>query len=122
MAIPPPMSASVIICQSIIDENGIFSAIRILNSLTLGPMVTQVRFAVLSTVNGYPGDPYEHVFSLRMVTLEGRVVASVPNQKVVLSNQQDPYGPRTFLVATNFFITDVQALGGRRGVQGMRIR
>jgi hypothetical protein len=110
MAIVQPMSASIIICQSVINENGIFSAIRVLNSLTLGPTVTQFTFAVLTVVNGYPGDPYEHIFSLRMVTLEDRVIASVPDQRVTLANKQDPYGPRTFLAATNFLL-NLQALG-----------
>lgn len=98
----PRFEANVIVCEGIVPgRSGLLSAIHIINLLTLEPWVTVASFKVLTTINGYPGDPYQHVFQLNMITVDGSSVASTQPQNIVLTSPH-PGSPGSFLVTSNF--------------------
>ena len=105
------ISANLIVCEAVVPgKNGLLSAINILNVLNIQPTVRTANFKVVTVVNGYPGDPYEHSFNLQLFGANDALVASSPPHTVVLANHLDFLGPRTFLMTTEFSL-DLERLG-----------
>jgi hypothetical protein len=107
----PQISANLIVCEAVVPgKNGLLSAINILNVLHVQPWVRSANFKVVTVVNGYPGDPYEHIFNIQLFGANDALAASSMPHKVVLANHLNPFGPRTFLITTDFTL-DVKGLG-----------
>ena len=66
---PDPVSSSVLICETVLAEgNGLLSAIRIMDTLTLPLGAVFARFFVLTRVHSQPGDFQAHVLQVRMAS------------------------------------------------------
>ncbi len=108
----PSVTANVLVCEAVVPEkNNLLSAIRILNILTVRPGIDIAHFKTLSIINGFPGDALQHILSVQMVSdSDGVVVAASADSSIVLVNQIDPFGPRTYFMTTNFDV-ELQHLG-----------
>jgi hypothetical protein len=65
-----PLSVSLIICESVLNEKtGSVSAIRIMDVLTVSPQSTLARFFVLTYLHSRPLDLQQHVAKVQLMGL-----------------------------------------------------
>jgi hypothetical protein len=101
-----PLSVSLIICESVLNEStGAASAIRIMDVLTIGKLSRAIRFFVITYLHSYPGDFEEHVAKVRLLAQrngEWVSAADAPPHAFKYSYRMDPGGPGAFMLSTEF--------------------
>jgi hypothetical protein len=112
---PDPISASVIVCESVLTEkSGLLSAIRIMDSLRVPPGATIARFFALTRIHAKPLDFLPHVLQVRMVFPAGDdwvPVSTAPDHRFSYGYNIEKTAPGGFNLTTEFNI-DLKPLGG----------
>jgi len=97
-----PISASLIVCESVLTErNGTFSGIRIMDFLACGSAAA-VKFSVLTYLHCTPGDLSPHTITVDMTDASGAVVASTPATPFLYGYRRDPNGYGGFSLVSDF--------------------
>jgi hypothetical protein len=103
-----PVSASLIICESVLTEKtGVVSAIRIMDVLTVPALGVQARFFVLTYLHSRPADYLQHVLRIQMVGQDGsdwKIVADAPDHRFVYGYALAALAPGGFVLTTEFNI------------------
>jgi hypothetical protein len=111
----PPFE-SVLVCESVLNENGLRSAIRIMDVLTIAPNSQHAHFFVLTYLhcnNG--GDLSPHIVKVQMIAWNvsypgGVIVAEAPDQRFTYGYLYSSSAPGGFALTTEFTL-DLAPLG-----------
>jgi hypothetical protein len=108
-----PLSASLVICESVLTEKTeVISAIRIMTSLRIAPDSNFVRFYALTVLTSYPQDTQSHVLRVLMIEKRGdewEAIATAQDHSFFFGYNVDPSGPGAYFLTTEFVI-DVSRL------------
>jgi hypothetical protein len=99
------VTANLIICESVLNEGTVKSAIRVVDIMTAVPPRNFIHFFALTFLHsGTLPDLQQHTLRVQMVAADGKEVASAPDAffKWVLSS--DPGVPAAFVLSTEFTI------------------
>jgi hypothetical protein len=109
-----PLSVSLIICETVLNEKTeSVSAIRIMDALTFKPLARAARFFVLTYLHSRPFDIERHVAIVQLAGLrDGKWTsfAEAPPHTFVYSYRLDPNAPGAFMLTTEFNL-DLATLG-----------
>jgi hypothetical protein len=106
-----PLAVNLILCENVLTEtNGLVSAIRVFDVLTIAPGNNFARFFALTTAVSNPGDIDQHVLRVSMHSLDGQQeIARAPDFPFVYrynAGFQTPGGLRL----TTAFNIDIKTL------------
>src|SRR5258708_4026196 len=108
------LSANVLICESVLSEsNGLKSAIRLIDFLTVHPETVIAHFYALTLLRSKSFDPHQHRLVVRMEGFRNgkwESVAEAPECRFTYGFV-DPSGPGGFVLTTEFSI-NLANLGG----------
>ncbi len=104
--------ASLIVCESVLTEKtDLVSAIRIMDSLTIGSIGLAHFFALTRLHSTLPPDLSPHVLAVRAVGPNGEVVASGEPYPFVYGYAAGPSAPGGFMLTTEFNLDASAPLG-----------
>ena len=109
MPVDGVIAAKIITCESVLTEtNGVPSAIRILDILTLPSAATSAHFFAITNIHNKPFDSADHVLSVRMARAkDGQwdTVARADDYKFRFGQRLSLIAPGACVLTTEFNVT-----------------